>query len=133
MSMLSALARSPEGKALLDFAKLSGLPDDWEDPKRHLVTAKCSGHVLDNNNPPVPILDVTNPRTAAVNEELLVHLSHPSGACVANLNTVLALACAYIRYQYRLAGEVLAQESNLKRESTEQGDDNEPRNDTDLP
>ena len=113
MGMLSALARSPMGKKLLEFREAIGLPDDWEDPKRYGVSAHCTGRVLDNRFGTAEIHD------GSVNDEILVHLKSPAGTCVVNLNTLLALGCAYITNQYRLAEHHLAEEAIRKAESDE--------------
>ena len=126
MSMLSALARSHMGRALLDFMEKNGLPDDWEDPQNYSVTAYTTGRVLDNK------LGVTVICDGDMNDELLVHLDSPKGKCIVNLNTLLALGCAFINDQYRKAEEAIDQESKLLQEDSESGDGCHERRDTGL-
>jgi hypothetical protein len=100
--MLSSLARSPDGRDLLMFMKITKLPEDWSDPIGHEVTAFVSGQVLDNS---VGSAELTV--TGKVNDEMLVHLQHSDTAAIVNLATILALAAGYVRQQYKLASEVV--------------------------
>ena len=99
--MLSALARSAACKQLVVFADASQLPEDWEDPGQSGVTAFISGYKLDQK---VGSAEFSGDR---FNEELLVHLRSPNVACTINLNTVLALATAFVRDQYAAVEQVL--------------------------
>jgi len=95
--MLSALARSPMGHQLLDFVAANGLPPDWEEPSRFGVSAFVTGRKLDNR------LGANAVIQGSVNDEILVHLESPHGKCTLNLNTLLALATAFVEQQYNLA------------------------------
>ena len=68
MNMLSALARSPEGKSLVEFAEAVGLSSDWENPHGVGVVISISGRVL-NNRVGARVLDGNK-----INDEVLVHL-----------------------------------------------------------
>jgi len=127
MSMLSALARSHMGRALLEFMKDNELPEDWEDPQRYSITAYATGRVLDNKLGSSVICD------GDMNDEILVHLDSPKGKCVVNLNTLLALGCAFIEDQYRKAGEAIDQESKLLQEDSKSGDGHDQQRHTGLP
>ena len=114
MSMLSAMARSPEGKSLLDFMVAAGLSADWEDPQGHDVSCDVSGRFLSNKVGP-NVLDGSRP-----NNELLVHLDidGPSThTTTVNLNTILALASAYVRQQYGIAEEAVRRNTKGSVES----------------
>ena len=104
MSMLSAVARSPECKSLLEFMSRAGLSTDWESPPDHRVTASIYGRVLDNRNGPA-LLDGSKP-----NEEILISLElrdesmrQVEFGTLVNLNTIMALAAAYIKQQHEIA------------------------------
>ena len=104
MSMLSAVARSPECKSLLEFMSRAGLTADWEDPPNHRVTASICGRVLDNRIGSNPMYG------SKVNNEILVTLELKDESLreveyitTLNLNTILALASAYIKQQHEIA------------------------------
>lgn len=100
-TMLSSMARSPMGRNLLEFMDGSGLREDWEDPSGQSVSAWVTGRLLDNQAPANVIVE------EEANEELLLQLKSPHGKCTVNVNTLLALAAAYIRREYVLAEGVI--------------------------
>ena len=103
--MLSSLARSPEGKSLLSFMRVTELSHDWSNPNRRGITAHFSGQLLDNEVGPIELTS-----TGRINDELLVHLEHRDTRIIVNLNTLLALASGYIRQQYDVATEAVQEE-----------------------
>ena len=93
--MLSALARSREGRALLDFAQDSKLNDCWSESGPSGVEVAINGRILDNQNGNEPIVN------GKVNTELVLHLSSPDGGtAVVNLATILACATAFIASEF---------------------------------
>ncbi len=100
--MLSAMARSPEGRALLAFKEANNLGATWDNPIENGVTARFFGEVLSNGNPATTLLSQNQ-----LNDEMLVVLRSPHGECVQNVNTLLAFACAYIADQYEKVGRSL--------------------------
>lgn len=100
-NMLSSMARSPMGRSLLEFMDDSGLKEDWENPSDQSVLAWVTGRLLDNQAPASVIVE------EEANEELLLQLKSPHGKCTVNVNTLLALAAAYIRREYVLAEGVI--------------------------
>jgi hypothetical protein len=98
---LSAMARGPEGQALVRFAGHNDLPDDWSDTK---IQAMLSGNRLDNATG-ATLTDLDERSPDGINREYLVHLEG-CGVCVVNLATILAMATAWCRHQQDLAKSV---------------------------
>jgi len=91
---LSSLARSPECELLLRFALNHGIPENWDAPQ---VSCYVNGRQLSGERP-VGQLD---------SDELVIHLSWAEEGCVVHLSTVLALATAYIKFQYEAVAAAL--------------------------
>lgn len=87
------------GRRLIEFAERNRLSETWESSPAKDISAFVTGRVLDNQNPAVAVID------RDLNDELLISLHSPQGDVVVNMNDILAMACAYIREQYRKAGE----------------------------
>ena len=94
---LSPLARSPECERLLKFALDHEVTDIWEHPA---IDCYINGHILSGVNP-VGELD---------SNELVVHIAdaHGPDKCSIHLSTVVALATAYIKYQYEAVAEAIS-------------------------
>lgn len=95
MNNVSALARSPFGKRLLQFIKDNELTASWDNTGNHNITAMVTGFRFSSENPSQEIIN------GGMNDEVLVHLRSPiSGRSVFNLHLLLVLAAAYVRDQY---------------------------------
>lgn len=107
MGMLSPLARSPMGRELIEFMEVAGINPDWDETG---VTAFVTGNVLDNQN-----VHTVTTANGIPNNEMLVHLTSKDGhTCVVNVNTLLALAAAFIREQFAKADDVLQVANRLR-------------------
>jgi hypothetical protein len=114
--MLSSIARGTEGVALVKFANLHGLADDWHDagqppPGASPISVMVSGSRLDNIFGNLVMVD-----EGEISPEYLIHLGGNRAKCVVNLATVLAMATAYARQQIALAGG-----SRVKKDAPIQG------------
>lgn len=101
-NMLSALARSPMGKSLINFIEVSNINEDWDEPK---VQAFITGNKLDNQKFNDILVE------GGANDEILVHLQSDHGKCILNLNTILAFASAYVKNQYMLVESISSVEN----------------------
>jgi hypothetical protein len=93
---LSSLARSPECENLLKFALEHEVSDDWETPP---LLCHVNGRILSGQV-----------ALGEADTEMVVHLNRPdsSSRCSVHLSTLLALAMAYIKYQYEAVANALA-------------------------
>jgi len=101
MSVTSALARSPEGRRLLDFVRENNIPDNWESVPE--IRAYLRGVVLDS----LPAGKHEDPLAIELLGGAESHLH-------INLSVLLALATAYVKQQYAAVEKAL-EESVKKR------------------
>ena len=96
---LSSLARSPECEQLLRFALDHKVIDNWEHPP---LQCYVNGNVLSGA---IPVGE-------SESQELVVNISclHHPKKCSVHLSTILALATAYIKYQYEAVAAALARQ-----------------------
>ncbi len=109
--MLSALARSQEGRSLIEFCETNSIAMDWSKLEEQQITAMVSGNKLGNA---VGNLFILNDGRS-FNTEYLIHLFGPQSTCLVNLATIIAMAAAYCRSQNSLASKFVAQFTKAKR------------------
>lgn len=92
---LSALARSPECEQLLKFVLEHNVTDTWEHPR---MLCYVNGRVLAGET-----------SVGEADTEMVVHIahSHLDSCCSIHLSTLLALATAYVKYQYDAVAEAI--------------------------